>query len=453
MPIVITPAPPVTEALTFDAGTTTELVVSNGPYDLLEQSFPLPALDQQFGSPADTDGDPLVTQRYRNRTISLTVGVRGGDPDEFRVLLRALAAKVAKINREGGTLTRTDTSGQTIVFDLVAAEEFTPDLGITYVTGNYADAVVSLQAKPFGRAPTVTLDAETGSNSLATFTATVPGDVPAAGELRVRNATLTLAKHRVLWGLEPHNPDAVFVLDESTPGFNTIEPATLAPGPAPADGTGNNTIFWELTGPAGAWAGGPNWPNLKNTGVFRLMARVYAPVTTSEPVQLRGVYFNGTGVTELPAATVPDTGAWRLIDLGVVSFAAPARGLPSNYVNLQVRRSSTGAQQQVHVDFMLLLPAHRSGEAFGGVSNPLIGTTDAEQFIVTDTAALIARTGDVYRTPKIYEGDYLQLPPGDVTMVVKSASTDGTDQRTGDTTLEPVWTQLLVTPRYLLVQP
>src|SRR5215203_1578578 len=92
--------------------------LSIGPgtsYPMTALSVPAPPQDIGFTSSVDTEGEMPVTRRYQNRTISIDLEVSS---DTTGALLAALQAKVAKLQREGGTLKRTDRHGVVKIYDL-----------------------------------------------------------------------------------------------------------------------------------------------------------------------------------------------------------------------------------------------------------------------------------------------------------------------------------------------
>src|SRR5262245_38945258 len=89
---------------------------------LLDIGFPVPEIDAMYQSSVDTEGDPLVQNRHRNRTISGTLRVVGSTAANLKTTLGYLQQKAGKLCREGGTLQWTAPSGDTATFDVLYAK-------------------------------------------------------------------------------------------------------------------------------------------------------------------------------------------------------------------------------------------------------------------------------------------------------------------------------------------
>src|SRR5688500_3114552 len=128
------------EILIFDAagsnvdGTDPGSPLSIGPgtsYPLLEASFPAPPLNVQYASSVDTEGEMAVSRRYGNRTITLRLAM--DESGANNTLLDALAVKLTKLQREGGTLKRTRKDGTVRIYDIVAGDGWDPTYDETYL--------------------------------------------------------------------------------------------------------------------------------------------------------------------------------------------------------------------------------------------------------------------------------------------------------------------------------
>ncbi len=140
---------PVSEDATnaqFDFPTANPTV---GGIALLEHVYATPDRDQLFAASADTEGDPFVQSRYRNRKLTYKLRVYGSSATDLHSRLAVIQQKVGKIAREGGTLKRTTPSGLTIVFDLLDAD-IDVSSGYRFVANNRATVDLIFLAKPFG---------------------------------------------------------------------------------------------------------------------------------------------------------------------------------------------------------------------------------------------------------------------------------------------------------------
>jgi hypothetical protein len=194
----------VIDPLSEDASNTVLTLINPGAgIDVMSQKYPLADRDRLTASGADVEGMPLVQSQFRARTITLEVRCFGTHT-VMRAKLAELTTKVGKLARYGGTLQRTLTNGDVIVFDIQDADLDVP-ADFYMVTKNSAICTLTLLCKPFGRGPTTTY----GSASETTlpelvFTVTAPlGDVPALGKLEVTEGS-AVDQWFVQWGLESH---------------------------------------------------------------------------------------------------------------------------------------------------------------------------------------------------------------------------------------------------------
>ena len=128
-------------------------ISDNASFVVNGQEYPVPDRDSMLASSADTEGDLPVQHRYKNREI--TVAVRGigagGSDSDLLTQTGYLQQKVAKLNREGGTLQRIMSTGDVVIFDVVGA-------GLDVPAENLVkDMTLKAEARPFGRGPAVTM--------------------------------------------------------------------------------------------------------------------------------------------------------------------------------------------------------------------------------------------------------------------------------------------------------
>jgi hypothetical protein len=147
MPIMLTESADA-EVLEFDAegsgpnGEDPGSPLTIGPgtnYGLIEHAYPSP--------PLNVEGELPDNRRYGNReiTIRLEMVDNGGGP------LADLQDKVAKLQREGGTLKRTDKHGNVRIYDLIAADGWNPVYDLKCYLGDLTEVAMTLPAKPIAR--------------------------------------------------------------------------------------------------------------------------------------------------------------------------------------------------------------------------------------------------------------------------------------------------------------
>src|SRR4051812_11015167 len=88
-------------------------------YFLMEHDYPLPDIDALYASSADTEGDIPVSSRDKNRVVTGKIRVVGSSALDLDQRIDAIAQKIGKFKREGGTIKRTSPSGVVAVFDVL----------------------------------------------------------------------------------------------------------------------------------------------------------------------------------------------------------------------------------------------------------------------------------------------------------------------------------------------
>ena len=394
----------VLEQLTIDP---TSEDAGNAPLDLIGGAYavtefrtPTPAADPRWAQPADADGDRLVASRYQNRQISVSVEIVPAGPTaaaDAQAALAALADKIAKVNREGGTLRRVLPSGDAIVFDLLAADPLDPTWDAAWDVANAIGVELTFTAMPFGRGDEAarSVHAETTSPVLTFVENGIPGDVPALGRLIVSEAQ-GFDQAWLTWGLQSasYDPAAtaglLYEAESRTPasGASTVTQSGFSGGNG-VEGTLGTA--WRAILSTQASGGGAQ---LTHQGSYRVIGRVLAPTGnlgdlsvalewaqgdflrfTRNPVVtlLRLAYslsfdVSGStpdvvghqGETDQGSTSNPSTllGTPRILDLGLVD-------LTGGQWEGRVVAASTVGGDKLRIDWLALVPAERSGEASG----------------------------------------------------------------------------------------
>lgn len=194
----------VIDPISEDATNTVLTLINPGAgIDVMTQEYPAPDRDRLTASGADVEGMPLVQSQFRARTITLKVRCFGTHA-VMRAKLAELTMKVGKLARYGGTLQRTLTNADVIVFDIQDADLEVP-ADFYMVTKNSAICTLTLLCKPFGRGPVATYGSasETTLPELVFTVAAPAGDVPALGKLELTEGS-AVDQWFVQWGLESH---------------------------------------------------------------------------------------------------------------------------------------------------------------------------------------------------------------------------------------------------------
>lgn len=397
----------VQESLIFDpAGESsgTPLDVSVDPYSIEQMSFPAAPVDTRWAEPVDADGNTPVAHRYLNAEVNLQIGVHATAAVDLAGAAAALAAKIAKLEREGGTLQRTLPTGVKIIFDILPAGA-TIDLptDIAYAVGNYISAPIKLTRKPFGRGPEQAYTAHTETAlAAAVFVETaVPGDVPALGRLVITDAQGQNRKWAA-YGVQSRRYDpsadaALYYEAETRTRFGTA--SVVGVGGASGGGA---TVLATL---ASGWAqilstqadGGGN--HHRHAGRYRVLARVFSPATNIGTVSLAldwaiGDYQFVTRNTQVDIQRTEFFWGFALLDLGVVSIPVAVAGAQRWEGRIVGKTSWPG--DQVYIDGYTLIPIDEgSGEASGTAQ-------------LTAAPSLLARD-EFAQTPGALNGDALPI--------------------------------------------
>jgi hypothetical protein len=355
----------------------------NVPLDLLASPYfvnrfqtPTPALDVRWGEPVDADGEPIAARRYRNRRITIEIDIVAAPgatrSADAQAALAALAMKVAKVNREGGTLRRVLPADRAVTFDLLAQpDEIDPSWDVDWDTASVIRLQIGFIAKPFGRGDEEarSVHRETTLPAL-TFTETaIGGDAPAAARLVIKDDQ-GVDQRWCVWGLQVLTYDAA-----STAGlFYEAESCTPLAGAAVASLAGASGGGVVTSAPLShSWiavlstqqTGGAH---LTHVGEYRVLARLHRPWTNRGAVSVAFQWSSG----DLLSPMLNDAVSFAvdeledqllLTDLGIVAIPPAPQG--AQRWEGRIIAKTTWDGDQVSVDSLLLVPTERSGEIAG----------------------------------------------------------------------------------------
>lgn len=333
---------------------------------LLEAAYPPPDRDQMWAPSADTEGDPLVQTRFKNRQITVKIRVAGSSASALQTVLGYIEQKAGKVSREGGTLKRTVPSGSTVVFDLLG---MSADIAVDsrFVKINRAEVTIVFDAKPFGRGASVTGSSHAESTlPVLVFTETgIGGDVPALGQLVVTEAQ-GADQYWFTWGQQSRYYDsaATAKLFYEAEACTALGTAAAAVGQSGASGSTTNKVIlsgaltttYQAVMSTQASGGGAH---LTHVGDFQVYARVQTPSANAGAVSVAlewalGDYRNPTRNTPTTFPIDSWDGTWRLVNLGQVSLTKATTG--SQRWEGRVLAASTTIGDVLDIDYLMLVP-------------------------------------------------------------------------------------------------
>lgn len=360
---------------TSEDATNVPVVLTDATWRVMEMDLTPPDIEPMFASSADTEGDPFVDSRFRNRTISLTLLAKTTTDALLQTAVQGLMMKLDKMRREGGTLKWTTQAGTVVVADVMFAKitpEITPEL---YVVNKAMKITAAFTCKPFLRGAAV-LQADRVETTLPAliFTETsLAGDVPGIAKLVIDNDDATNSQYWLAWGVQSRYYDSA----SSAALFYEAETRTaqggsaIAAGPSGASGAGSNVMRNTALGASyqsilstQATAAGAH---LSHVGAFRVWARVQMPTANLGNITIQLAWAEGdfARVVLNPETflTADLSGAWKLVDLGLVSLTKVAQG--TQRWEGRILAKSTTAGDDLDIDCLFIVPV---SEGYGVVS-------------------------------------------------------------------------------------
>jgi hypothetical protein len=408
---------------------------------LTKHDFGSPQFSRLTASSVETEGDVRAAVHVENRTITLAFDVRADTHTNLQGLMRQIDAKVAKYARTGGELRWTLPSGTPITYDIIGVDSYAPafsDQPDLFYEGKVVQVQLSLVAKPYGRAATLTdflVDSVSTAEAMLESTLRVPGDAPALATMRVSVVGSNTTPHSVTWGLESENYDPSNTDARALYGATQME-IYSASGTVAADSTAyqnaaaqcflaNQGTEYDLVAPI-TTASGPSKLKLPHRGVYRVMmrAKTAASPSTTNPtgvaqVRYRLRWWGSFGGTRLGgnlnpwvypsgASNTAQLGQWQLYDLGVV-YADPA-GLNQGWSMVVTGQAVDGNGTLARIDSLYLIPAELYGQASQHVDYLSSLEVGSDHVWATTRSST---DGQLYTAaPTRYVGDYLRVPAG-----------------------------------------
>lgn len=396
----------------------------------------------------DMPGCSWSGARHASKSTRLSSGVAAGFSgagDRFHQTLSDIAAKVDKINREGGTLRRIVPNGDEIVFDLLTASvELTDDRrqirGLTQAT-------LSLTAKPLGRGPeqSLTLHTET-TNPALIFTETISkGDVPALARLEITEGQ-GVDQQTLLWGMQAahYDPSASAALLFQAEALTPQGGAATAVGPTGASGSGSNTVKQSkiLTTSQSMlstrFTGEGEY--LSHVGTYRVFGRFYR-TSAGSPINIRfewaqGDFLATTANESTNWSQFDRVNAWRMIDLGEVTLRKVITG--AQRWEGRVLVNTEGATTELYCDYLMFIPVDEGyGEVKATTSQGASAAFSAHDEFEQTTGNLTGGfttagiTGATNATPIVITSTSHGLSTGNIVLI---------DSVLGNTAANGIWT-------------
>jgi hypothetical protein len=350
------------------------------------QSLPMPEPRTQYVSAVDVDGDTPYSSSYANRTITLTVEVKGTSASDLETTMGYLHQKVATINREavasgdgiGGFLQYTSPSGAVIAFD-VCSVTASAELDATYFFGFLSTVTLTFACKPLWRGAEVTLSdhVETSLPCLIFTETSIPGDGLAEARLVVDDDQ-GADQWWFTYGVQSRNYDS----SNDAKLFYEAEGRTRLAS-ATTTGTSGASASIAVRSPSLSpnylailstqATGGGN--HLTHVGEFRAYARVQTPSANTGAVSVALEWGLGDfrDYTRNASTTFPVDeydGTWRLVDLGLINVPQIATG--TQRWEGRVLAASTVAGDVIDVDYLFLVPTAEGSATV--VASPTLST-------------------------------------------------------------------------------
>lgn len=387
-------------------------------------------------------GSTVVDYRIPNRLVTIPLMLGADYSGTYQTALGQLREKVALLEREGGWLGRSSSSGQNLYADIVNASLTVPDM---YGEAAGLENAVSLvlECLPDFYSDTVTLDAITASGSSQTVLtqsggqAAIQGDYPGRAQLQVAD-TSGHAQFGLLWGFRSRYYSSASTAGLIYPAWSSMTPAAGASVQTLAGASGGKAITSNSVGSSPTPICSVSFTHL---GTYQVWARCYS-TTAGMMAQLQWNVGDGShGLIVGSQVPLPGTGAFYLLNLGQVRLTTPPVGNQQWFC--QIDAVGTGAGQNFSLDGLIFVPLDESAGYLEGTvaaSDPVMLASQAVQLAYNGVYRAIAG-GSVYTPVGLTFGDLPRIPPsgmegrpvqllldpsrGDLESHADSADTDG----------------------------
>jgi hypothetical protein len=328
------------------------------------------------------------------------------DGTRFSRIYRDLTRKLDRIKRQkSGTLRRIAPGFKTGVYDLRSAKVIDAPQGID-IGMKRAEVGLSFEADPGCRTAEVQIGGtreELVLPALSFLAEEVPGELEALGRLVVEEKQAQ-AQGACYWGLQfdtySSSVDAeLFYEAESRTPLGTAALESRAG----ASGGGNNTIkhanlvaaYQGIMSTQKAAAGN----HLAHFGSYRVLARMQRPTTNTGQVAVKFVWTDGDFVktTENEEVIFPEEdhqGMWQLVDLGMIDIDKVPSGSTQRWEG-RVLAKSTVAGDDIYIDFLMLVPAERSGKTVASSEPAPVTSLGALDLFNQGAGALTGKSAEI----------------------------------------------------------
>jgi hypothetical protein len=354
------------------SGSPLDITSSALGYGLVSFSAPAPPAKFQWASSVDTEGSALASSGHENRTVTISMDCTSDSS------MLDLQEKVAKLHREGGTMSYSDRlGGSPIFFDVLASDGYEIQFDMAYYVGVLSQMQFSLTCKPYARGTEVDLgdNVETTLPALVFTEATIAGDVPALGRLVIDNDA-TVAQWWLTWGIQSRyyssaSSAALFYQAESLTalGGSAIAAGTSSPSGAGSNVMQNTGLYTNYQAVLSTQATGGG-AHMTHVGTFRVYGRFLVPTTNTGDVTVALEWSEGDySRAVLNAESIVDRNpgsTWRLVDLGLITTRLVTSGTQRWEGRILAKSTVTGDDLQV--DYLMFVPIDEGSGIAAGVA-------------------------------------------------------------------------------------
>ena len=307
----------------------TELSINSGAIQVRAEGVSWGNSEIQAYMSQQQRGESPVDFRIPNRQIEIPLVMQTSGTVTFPQARSKLAAKVARIQQEGGWLKRVTSGGGTLFCDLVNASLNLPGGWLQAHREVETEAVLTLEAIPdfYGAEVTLSDHVETSAAELSFTETQVKGDYP--GRVRiVVDDDQGVNKRGLIWSVRSRHYSAAATAAQSyeAEALNPLDTATATSKAGASNGSVviHSLLSQNWTPVLSTNIGGATW--LTHTGSYRVFARVWS--TNGTAVESRFVY--DVGDFAYPHENEPvrlyDGGTFHILDYGQIRLDPPSVG-------------------------------------------------------------------------------------------------------------------------------
>lgn len=366
----------------------------------VEQIMPVPVYEEEFAESRDSEGGLRSQSRPTNPSGAGQVWIDASGAG-LAANIKRWEKTAQDLRKYGGTIKYTPVDGPMVIYTVASFRITAMPQDVIYQGQGVAQSEFEFTTLPYGLLDEVTVVSNAnGTSPLVEFDIPeLDGSVDALGKVLVTD-TASQARHHVEGGMESYyyDPDNPWELLLDHTEQSALESASSTTRAA----SFSTNIFRQTvtTGQGIAFALG------SHVGRFHVKARVYA--TLAADLRL-GYAIRGNSPRYKDWQSVPVTGAWAEVDLGIVNIDPP-RIYSGQSVSFSVYgRRTTGSATTVDLDWIKIIPAERYFKAHGSVGS--VATVRSGRYMrVGHDIAETETANDVWAEHPASTGAYLRIP-------------------------------------------